>query len=74
MKHRKKGYGWMMVLTVLFTLAAISTLLPQAEASKACLLGYYAHCSFTPISTLICIALAAISCIIRKRKYVTIVE
>ncbi len=74
MKHRKKGYGKWMLLTILSTLAAISTVLPQASASKPCFLGYYAHCTFTPISTLICIALAAISCIIRKRKYVTIVE
>ena len=74
MKHRKKGYGKMMILTILFTLAAISTVLPQAGASKACLLGYYAHCTFTPVSTLICILLAALSCTIRKRKYITIVE
>ncbi|MGC9363600.1 MAG: hypothetical protein ACP5FZ_03420 [Fidelibacterota bacterium] len=74
MKHRKKGYGKLMILTILFTLAAISTILPQASASKACPLGYYAHCTFTPVSTLICILLAALSCSIRRRKFVTIVE
>lgn len=30
----------------------ILTLIPD-EASKPCYLGYYAHCSFTPFSTLI---------------------
>ena len=74
MKHRKKGYGKLMILTILFTLAAISTVLPQASATKVCLLGYYAHCSFTPVSTVICLLLAALTCIIRKRKYVTIIE
>ncbi|NVM36495.1 MAG: hypothetical protein HWN81_12940 [Candidatus Lokiarchaeota archaeon] len=32
--------------------AGIMTLIPD-EASKPCYLGYYAHCSFTPYSTLI---------------------
>ncbi len=32
---------------------AISTLIPVPFASKPCLLGYRAHCSFTPISTVI---------------------
>ncbi|HBT40457.1 MAG: hypothetical protein H5T93_08010 [Pseudothermotoga sp.] len=32
----------------------IWTLLPIPGASKPCLIGYYAHCSFTPISTIIC--------------------
>jgi len=36
--------------------AGIMTLIPD-EASKPCYLGYYAHCSFTPISTLILFAI-----------------
>lgn len=69
MKQRQKGYAYLMVLTILFTLAALSTLIPQSSASKVCLLGYQAHCSFTPISTLICILLAGLGCVIRKRKF-----
>lgn len=34
------------------------TLIPDSSASKACMLGYRAHCSFTPFSTLILVALA----------------
>ena len=34
-------------------LSAIWTLIPDSLASKVCILGYKAHCSFTPISTLI---------------------
>jgi len=37
--------------------AGIMTLIPD-EASKPCYLGYYAHCSFTPYSTLILFAMA----------------
>ncbi|MDZ7721710.1 MAG: hypothetical protein U5R06_02500 [candidate division KSB1 bacterium] len=40
MEQRKKGYGLLMGLTILFTLATISTLIPEAGASKACMLGY----------------------------------
>ncbi|MDZ7314689.1 MAG: hypothetical protein ONB24_01055 [candidate division KSB1 bacterium] len=68
-KVRKKGYGVLLSLTILSTLAGLSTLLPQASASKPCLLGYSAHCTFTPISTLICFALAAVTCTLRKKHF-----
>jgi len=45
----------------------ISTLIP-APASKPCLLGYYAHRSFTPISTIICWAIAGAIYWLGKRK------
>lgn len=38
-------------------IAAVSTVIP-APAHKLCFLGYYAHCSWTPISTLICLIIA----------------
>jgi hypothetical protein len=38
---------------VAFVVLGVTTLIP-APASKPSLLGYYAHCSFTPISTVIC--------------------
>jgi hypothetical protein len=41
--------------------AAVRTALPSEKASKLCLLGYKAHCSFTPISTVICIIVALIT-------------
>ncbi|HCL00738.1 MAG TPA: hypothetical protein DHW42_11620 [Candidatus Marinimicrobia bacterium] len=74
MKHRKKGYSYLIALTIIFILAAISTLIPQTSASKACMLGYYAHCTWTPISTIICVLLAGVTCSIRKRKFTTIVK
>jgi hypothetical protein len=48
----------------------ILTLLPD-EASKPCYLGYYAHCSFTPFSTLILfgIALVGVVLLVKLIKY-----
>jgi hypothetical protein len=46
----------------------ISSVLPILPAGKDCMLGYRAHCSFTPVSTLISIVAAAVFCAIRKRK------
>jgi hypothetical protein len=37
------------------TIAAIMTTIPETTSSKACLIGYKAICSFTPISTIILI-------------------
>lgn len=47
------------VSAVIAILAAVSTVIP-APASKSCLLGYYAHCRLTPISTLICFLIAGV--------------
>lgn len=68
-KIRKKGYGMLLMVTIIITIGAISTVVPSSVASKECLLGYKAHCSFTPISTLICVVLAGAVCSFRRRKY-----
>ncbi len=67
MKIKKKGYWALFILTILFVLMALSTLIPSASVNKECMLNYKAHCSFTPISTIICLALAGLTCFIRKR-------
>ena len=69
MKQREKGYGLWFIMTMVFFLAAVSTLIPQASASKPCILGYHAHCSFTPVGTIICIVVAGLACVFRKKKY-----
>ena len=43
--------------------SGIMTLMPD-NASKPCYLGYYAHCSFTPFSTLILFAMTIIGTIL----------
>lgn len=70
MKTRKKGYWMFFTLTIIFTLCALSTLIPSEHANNISMLGYKAHCSYTPISTIICIALAGLSCFFRKRFFV----
>ncbi len=67
MKEKKRGYLPLLVLTILFALLAVSTLVPQISASKECYLGYRAHCTFAPISTLICAAISGLICMVRKR-------
>ena len=71
MKVRKKGYWFLFILTVFFTLLTIATLLPTDGASKSSLIGYKAFCTFTPISTLLCAVPAGLVCFIRKRFYVS---
>jgi hypothetical protein len=44
---------------VILSIAAVKTVIPNEKASKPCLLGYKAACSFAPISTAI-LAIAAI--------------
>ncbi len=66
-KLKRKGYTILLILTVALVLAAISTAIPQSSADEPCKLGYRAHCPFTPISTLLCLALAGIVCVIGRR-------
>ncbi|NPV00470.1 MAG: hypothetical protein HPY53_03710 [Brevinematales bacterium] len=59
--------------STLFTIAIILlvlgglTLIPSPGASKACLLGYKAKCSFTPVSTIILLAAAGVLFFLRAR-------
>ncbi|MBN2716365.1 MAG: hypothetical protein JXX14_10960 [Deltaproteobacteria bacterium] len=62
-------YTFLLVFTVICVLAAISTLIPQASVEKVSLLGYKAHCPFTPVSTVICLLLAGTGCRIRAKKF-----
>lgn len=54
---------------VILGLAAVKTVIPNEEASKPCLLGYKAACSFTPISTAILI-IAAIGTFVVARSVI----
>jgi hypothetical protein len=48
------------IAIVIIIIAAVKTALPEAKASKPCLLSYKALCSFTPISTIILAAVAVV--------------
>ena len=72
MRERKKGYGIMMALTIILTLAAVISALPYSGAVKESYLGYKAVCSFTPFSALILLTLAGVACKVRKNKYIDV--
>jgi hypothetical protein len=68
MKRRKKpGYYTLLVLAILLALGAVLTAVPISYAYRECMLGYRAHCTFTPVSTIACAILAAIICVVRVR-------
>ena len=63
----KKISTHMIFMGVEFVLAVL-TLIPRAAASKACLLGYKALCSFSPISTLGLLAMVGLHLFLHYRK------
>jgi len=56
-----------LIFTTVHSSLAIVTLIPLASASKASLLGYKALCSFTPISTIILLALAGLHIYLHRK-------
>jgi len=51
----------------IYILLALVTLIPRASASKECLLGYKALCSFSPISAIILLALGGLHIFLHKK-------
>jgi hypothetical protein len=60
-----KWYYWVGVIVAI--ILGASTLIP-APASKPSLLGYYAHCPLTPISTIILWIIAGVIYWLGKKK------
>jgi hypothetical protein len=60
MKMNNKKVPVHSIFTGVYFLLALITLLPMGTASKISLLGYKALCSFTPISTIILLALGGL--------------
>jgi hypothetical protein len=56
------------IFTCVHITLALVTLIPIASASKECLLGYKALCSFSPISTIGLLALAGLHIYLHLRK------
>jgi hypothetical protein len=67
--RKKKVYWTLFVITSVFTLAGLLTLIPRAAASRECALGYRALCAYTPASTGMCLTAALMACIIRRREF-----
>ncbi len=56
-----------MIFVVVELVLAALTLIPTEGASEACFLGYKAHCSFTPISTVGLLALVGLHIFLHRR-------
>jgi hypothetical protein len=70
MKRRKKpGYYTLLALTILLALGAVLTMMPISYAYRECMLGYKAHCTLTPISTILCVILAVITFAVGQRLF-----
>jgi len=54
------------VVIFILSIAAVKTAIPNEKASKPCLLGYKAACSFTPVSTIILIIAAIGTFVVAK--------
>jgi hypothetical protein len=68
MKRKKKpGYYTLLATAVILVLGAVLTILPMSYAYRACLLGYKAHCTTTPISTILCAVAGAITFALTNR-------
>jgi hypothetical protein len=68
---KQPGYAVFLGLTIISTLAALSTLVPDASVNEASFLGYRSHCVWAPWSTIICLFLSATFCRIRVKKFKT---
>ena len=71
MKRKKKpGYYTLLALVILMVLGAVLTTMPVSYAYKECMLGYKAHCTLTPISTIACVMIAAITYVVMNRLFI----
>ena len=61
------AYRPLLILSGLFTLGAILTLIPNPGASWPNILGYSSLCTFAPGATFACALLAAVCCTVRAR-------
>lgn len=70
MENRNAGlYGALLVLSGVFAVAAVVTLIPNPGARWANVLGYKSLCTFTPIGTAVCALLAGATCVVRARVF-----
>ena len=56
------------VFAAAYIIAAVLTVIPRDAASKECLLGFKALCSFTPTGTAICVAMFTLHVILAKSR------
>jgi hypothetical protein len=63
-----------LIFTIIYVVLAVLTIIPREAASKECLLGYKALCTFSPIGTLILLALGGLHIFLHQKAAVTKIE
>lgn len=66
-ERQPPAYLALLGLSLVFSVLAVVTLLPDPNASKPNVLGYRSICTFAPAATALCGLLAGITCILRNR-------
>jgi hypothetical protein len=66
-KNQPLAYKALLGLSLLFSLAAVLTLVPYPDARWPNVLGYKSLCPFAPAATAGCGLLAGVTCLIRSR-------
>lgn len=56
-----------LMFTIVYIVLAVLTVIPREAASKVCLLGYKALCTFSPIGTLILLALGGLHIFLHQK-------
>jgi len=65
---QSRAYYGMLGVSLVFSILAVVTLLPNPGASKPNVLGYRSVCSFAPAASALCGLLAAVTCTVRNRR------
>lgn len=66
-ERQPAAYYALIGLSLVFSVLAVVTLLPNPSASKPNVLGYRSVCTFAPAATALCGLLAGVTCILRNR-------
>ncbi len=66
-ERQPPAYFLLIGLSLVFSVLAVVTMLPNPNASKPNVLGYRSVCTFAPAATALCGLLAGITCILRNR-------
>ncbi len=66
---KKLVYNLMLIMTIVFCIGAVLSVIPMSSAPKECWVGYKAYCPFAPISTVLLLMIAGGICLVRERKF-----
>jgi len=76
----KTSIRWILLIllfagAIASAISAVWTIMPDSSASKDCMVGYMAHCTFTPISTIILLFMAIVFVyILIRTKYIKTID